>query len=101
VTAAAKKDATDTLRCHPVMAEFGRAKATLWLLDQILTGELSFLDQPGRRLPTWISTPLPGLERAEVQGWLLDICAKVLVDCLATAEAEFIKTAAPAAEAAR
>lgn len=83
---------------HPVMLEFGRAKAVLWLLDQIHVGELSFLDQAGRNLPTWISTPLR-LERAEVSDWLQDMCFKVLVDAVATAEAEFIKTVTPQAVA--
>jgi hypothetical protein len=80
------------------MLEFSRAKAALWLLDQIMVGELSFLEQAGAGLPTWTSTPLR-LERAEVSSWLQDICLKVLVDALATAEAEFIKTATPQAVA--
>jgi len=63
-----------------------RAKAALWLLDQIHVGELSFLQQDPRTAPPrWITGDLR-LTRRDVASWLEDMAIRAAAQGVKEAE---------------
>lgn len=73
-----------------------KARAALWLQDQIRNGELSFLGHAGEAPPCWASAEAcESMTATTLRDWLEDLAVKGL----ATALAELVVLIAPADEA--
>ena len=84
------------LKDHEVVLALSKAKAALWLLDQIHYGDLSYLSLRGdaarTELPCW-KTEEMNLDPVDVKDWLEEMIFDAIAEAVKDTEEAFVKHA--------
>lgn len=88
-SAPAMKVLTDVrMAADEAQTQIARARAALWLLDQMECGELGFVSQSSsRRVTSWWTSQVGDMTEKDLHGWAADMCVQTIGGALKEAAA--------------